>query len=115
MLGFIEIILVDGSICQKFQIPHLVPHSFHKSLYISQLVVLIDWIVDHALTKPIDSSDLMLENVVVEGTIEVASMLKSHHVYVPDQHWSYYDDCNYQEEMECDFARSWLHLATTLQ
>lgn len=46
-----------------------------KVLESSELVELMDGVVEHFLSEPVDTDGLMVEDVVVQCTSEVASVL----------------------------------------
>lgn len=56
------------------------------------MVVLVDGVVEHALPEPVDVDDVVLEDVVVEGAIKVAVVLKEFDVAVPDEPGGRHDD-----------------------
>ena len=62
---------------------------------ITKLSILIDGIVDHSLTKPINIYDIMLKKMKVESSIEVSIVLKKFDIYVPNQIGSDENDRDY--------------------
>jgi len=59
--------------------------SLKKGLHFWNLHILINGIVVHSLSEPINIDDIMLENMVIEGTVEVSIMLQEVDICRPDE------------------------------
>ena len=51
----------------------------------------------------------MLKDMIVESSVEVASVLKTYDVYVPHLNWGYNYDGDDKKKVQSYFARSLLH------
>jgi hypothetical protein len=58
--------------------------SLEEVLYLLYEHVLVDRVVVHALSEPVDVDDVVLQDVVVESAVEVAVVLEGLDVDVPD-------------------------------